>query len=196
MRILVVYCHPCEESFNAVIRDLAIKTLQESGHEVTLIDLYAEGFNPIMTGEERRGYHTPVENEIPVADHLARLRNAEGLIFIYPTWWYGPPAMLKGWLDRVLVPHGIFQMPEPGKPIRGNLPNIRILGAISTLGSPNWWWWFMGMPGRRTLLSGLRHLCALRTKTFWLGLHHMDSTTHDQRARFLDKVAARLRRLA
>jgi NAD(P)H dehydrogenase (quinone) len=196
MRILVVYCHPCEESFTAVIRDLAIRTLEENGHEVTLIDLYGEGFNPVMNAQERREYHTPVENEIPVRHHLDRLREAEALIFVYPTWWYGPPAMLKGWLDRVWVPHGVFKMPEPGKPIQGNLPNIRIIGAISTLGSPNWWWWFMGMPGRRMLLSGLRPLVARRTKTFWLGMHRMDSTTHDQRTRFLEKVEAKLRSLS
>lgn len=196
MRVLVVYCHPCEESFNASIRDHAIRTLEESGHEVTLIDLYAEGFDPVMRADERRGYHTPVENERPVQDHLDRLRRAEGLIFIYPTWWYGLPAMLKGWLDRVWVPHAVFRMPEPGKPIRGNLPNIRLIGAISTLGSPSWWWWFIGMPGRRTLLTGLSVLCARRTKTFWLALHRMDSTTQKQRSRFLDRISAKLSRLA
>jgi putative NADPH-quinone reductase len=196
MRVLVVYCHPCEESFNAVIRDHAIRTLEESGHEVTLIDLYAENFDPVMRAAERRDYHTPTENERPVQDHLDRLRRAEGLIFIYPTWWYGLPAMLKGWLDRVWVPHAVFKMPEPGLPIRGNLPNIRLVGAISTLGSPNWWWWFIGMPGRRTLLTGLPVLCARKTKTFWLGLHRMDSTTQGQRTRFLERISAKLRRLA
>jgi NAD(P)H dehydrogenase (quinone) len=196
MRILVVYCHPCEESFNASIRDKAVETLQEGGHEVEVIDLYGEGFDPVMSAEERRGYHTPVENEKPVAAHLERLRACEGLIFIYPTWWYGPPAMLKGWLDRVWVPHGIFRMPERGKTVSGTLTNIRLVGVITTLGSPSWWWWLIGMPGRRTILTGLTILCRRPTKTFWLGLHRMDSTTQDERRRFLDRVAARLRRIS
>ena len=196
MRILVVYCHPCEESFNAAIRDHAVRTLEDSGHEVDLIDLYAENFDPVMGAPERRGYHTPVENEKPVKEHLDRLRKADGLIFIYPTWWYGLPAMLKGWLDRVWLPHAVFQMPEAGKPIRGNLPNIRLIGAISTLGSPDWWWWFIGMPGRRTLLTGLSVLCAPRTRTFWLGLHRMDSTTREERERFLARITRKLRRLS
>ncbi|MGL4728346.1 MAG: NAD(P)H-dependent oxidoreductase, partial [Bosea sp. (in: a-proteobacteria)] len=116
MRILLVYCHPCTESFGAALRDTASAALTLAGHEVDLIDLYAEGFDPVMGASERRGYHTPGDIEVPVADHLARLRQAEGLIFIYPTWWYGPPAMLKGWLDRVWVPHATFGMPEKGQP--------------------------------------------------------------------------------
>lgn len=195
MRILLVHTHPCEESFGAAIRDRAVATLREAGHEVDLLDLYAEGFDPVLSAQERRGYHTPGENEAPVAEHLARLRAAEGLIFTYPTWWYGPPAMLKGWIDRVWVPHATFKMPERGKPIARVMTNIRVVGAISTLGSPGWWWFLMGMPGRRTLLTGLSVLCAKGCETFWLGLHRMDSTSERDRARFLDRVSARLRKL-
>lgn len=195
MRILLVYCHPCEESYSAAIRDRAIATLEQAGHEVDLLDLYGEGFDPVLSAQERRGYHTPGENEKPVESHLARLRACEGLLFVYPTWWYGPPAMLKGWIDRVWVPHATFRMPEPGKPIARVMTNIRLVGAISTLGSPRWWWWLMGMPGRRTLLTGISVLCAPKVKTFWLGLHRMDSVSPEARKGFLDKVENRLRRI-
>src|SRR5262249_53562891 len=100
MRILLVYCHPCGESFVAAVRDAAVAGLEAAGHEVRIGDLYAIGFDPVMSAEERRGYHEPGSNEKPVAEHLAMLRWCEGLVFVYPTWWYGPPAMLKGWLDR------------------------------------------------------------------------------------------------
>jgi putative NADPH-quinone reductase len=196
VRVLLVYVHPCPESFNAAILARAVETLHAGGHETRVLDLYAMGFDPVMGAQERRGYHTPGENEAPVAEHLAALRWAEGLIFVYPTWWYGPPAMLKGWLDRVWIPHATFRMPENGKPIARVLTNIRVIGAISTLGSPSWWWWVMGMPGRRTLLTGLGVLCAPGCRTFWLAHHRMDSSTPASRARFLDKVGARLRRLA
>jgi NAD(P)H dehydrogenase (quinone) len=134
-------------------------------------------------------YHTPGLNEEAVADHLAALRWCEALVFVYPTWWYGPPAMLKGWLDRVWVPHATFEMPEPRKPIGRVLTNIRVIAAVSTLGSP-WWWWKLGMgePGRRMLLRGLSVLCAPRCRTTWLALHQMDSVSETKRKRFLDKV--------
>lgn len=196
MRILLVYCHPCPESFNAAVRDRAIAALTRAGHEVDLLDLYAEGFDPVLSAQARRDYHTPGVNEADVADHLARLRAADGLLFVYPTWWYGPPAMLKGWLDRVWVPHATFKMPEKGKPIARVLTNIRLVGAISTLGSPSWWWWLIGMPGRRMLLTGLSVLCAKGCRTFWLGLHQMDSADDSRREAFLARVETRLARLA
>lgn len=195
MRVLLVYCHPVPESFNAAVRDRAVAALAAAGHEVDLLDLYAEGFDPVLSADERRAYHEAGLNEAPVAGHLARLKACEALIFVFPTWWYGPPAMLKGWVERVFVPHATFGMPQPGRPITRVLTNIRVLGAISTLGAPRWWWWFMGMPGRRMLLTGLGVLCAEGCRTFWMGLHEMDSAAREDRERYLDRVAARLKRL-
>jgi NAD(P)H dehydrogenase (quinone) len=195
MKVALVYCHPCEASFNAAVRDEALGALRSAGHEVQLIDLYAMGFDPVLTAAQRRDYHTPGVNEAGVEEHLAALRWCEALIFIYPTWWYGLPAMLKGWLDRVWLPHATFSMPEGNKPIGRVLTNIRLIGAISTLGSPKWWWWLMGAPGRRTLLTGLSVLCAPRCRTFWLGLHRMDNVDLAGRKAFLGKVRAKLVRL-
>lgn len=194
MRVLLVYAHPCDESFAAALRDRALAFLDSAGHEVRLRDLYAEGFDPVLSAQERRLYHTPGENERGVADHLADLRWCEALLFVYPTWWYGQPAILKGWLDRVWVPHATFRMPEDGKPIGRVLTNIRRIGAISLLGSPRWWWWLVGMPGRRILLTGLRVLCAPGCRTLWLAHHEMDASTPATRARFLDRASNRLAR--
>jgi putative NADPH-quinone reductase len=181
VKLLLVYCHPDPESFTAAVKDRAVAALQAAGHAVDLLDLYAEGFDPVMDRAERAGYHTRGSNRLPVADHLDRLKAAEGLIFIHPTWWYGQPAMLKGWLERVLIPHETFTMPEGNQPIRGLMTNIRLLGVITSLGSPRWWWWMMGRPGQRILLTGIKVLCAPRCKTLWLALHRIDVV--DERAR-------------
>ncbi len=196
MKVLVVHCHPSPESFTAAVRDRVLKGLAAAGHEARLIDLYADGFDPVMSRQEREDYHTPGLNEEPVAAHLEALRWCEALVLVYPTWWYGQPAMLKGWLDRVWVPHATFRMPEPGKPIGRILTNIRFIAAVSTLGSP-WWWWTlaMGEPGRRILLRGLSVLCAPGCRTKWLALHRMDSATQAERTRFLDKVETTFARL-
>jgi NAD(P)H dehydrogenase (quinone) len=197
MRALVVYCHPQPGSFNAALRDHVLKGLAAGGHEARLIDLYGMGFDPAMSAAEREGYHTPGLNEEPVAEHIAALRWCEALIFVYPTWWYGPPAMLKGWLDRVWIPHATFEMPQPMKPIGRVLTNIRLIAAVSTLGSP-WWWWkvAMGEPGRRILLRGLSVLCAPGCKTLWMALHEMDSVGEARRKDFLAKVEKRFAGLA
>lgn len=188
MKILLVYCHPGADSFTAALRDAAIAGLESAGHEIDLLDLYAEGFDPVMSASERGLYHSREINREPVAAHLARLKAAEGLIFVYPTWWYAQPAMLKGWLDRVFVPYETFSMPEGNQPIKGLLPNIRLIGAITSLGSPRWWWWMMGRPGQRILLTGIRVLCAPRCKTLWLALHRIDVVGEGARKAFLARV--------
>jgi NAD(P)H dehydrogenase (quinone) len=189
MNVLVVYCHPAPESYGAAVRDSAVRGLERGGHTVRLVDLYAIGFDPVMSPQEWRRYHAAEENETPIAEHLALLRWCEGLVFVYPTWWYGPPAMLKGWLERVWVPHATFTLPEGERPIGPVLTNIRFLAAVSTLGSP-WWWWTIHMkePGRRIILRGLKILCAPRCRTLWVALHKLDSASDRQRRNFLARV--------
>lgn len=196
MKLLVIHCHPVAESFGAAVRDAVLESAEAAGHEVRLRDLYAEGFDPVMGAQERIDYHTPGLNEAPVKAHLEDLRWAEGLIFTYPTWWYGQPAMLKGWLDRVWVPHVVFTMPDETTTLGPALTNVRLIGVCSTLGAPWWLWRFMGEPGRRILLRGVRACCHPRCKTFWLGLHKMDTATAEQRAGFLARVRKRVARIA
>lgn len=192
MRILLVYCHPVPESFSASIRDEAIRTLGGKGHEVRLLDLYAEGFDPVMGCEERRHYNTLPPEQHALQDHIAHLRWAEGLLFVYPTWWYGLPAMLKGWLDRVWAPGVAFSMPEPNAKIGALMTHIRLLGVITTCGAPMVWSHLVGHPGRKTIMRGIRALCAWRCKTFFLAHYLMDSSTDETRSAFLGKVRKKL----
>jgi putative NADPH-quinone reductase len=197
MRLLVIHAHPVPESFNGALCKVAVDTARAQGHEVQLIDLYAEGFNPVMSAEERRAYQDDGPPPPDVAPHIAALQWAEGLIFVYPTWWYAQPAMLKGWMDRVWRPGVTFTVPSPGAPMRPALTNIRLIGVITTFGAPWWLWTFvMGAPGRRMILRGLRLCTAKRTKTFWLGLHEMDTCDAQRRDAFVARVAARIRRIA
>jgi NAD(P)H dehydrogenase (quinone) len=196
VRVLVVYAHPCPESYVAALKDAALETLKAGGHELRLLDLYAMGFDPVLSAQERRAYHTAGENERLVSDQLAHLRWADGLLFIHPTWWYGPPAILKGWLDRVWIPHATFTLPADGKPIGRVLGQIAHLGVITTLGSPRWWWWYLGQPGRGMLLRGLKPLCGPRCRTLWLARHGIDSAGPRERADFLARVRREVARWA
>ena len=111
MRLLVVFSHPCPESFGAALFETACRTLRAAGHELRCHDLYAEGFNPVLSTEERRQYLTDTAAIIAKhPEHIDNLQWAEGLVVIYPTWYYGPPAMLKGWLERVWLPGITFEV--------------------------------------------------------------------------------------
>jgi len=131
-----------------------------------------------------------------VAHHVEALQWAEGWVAIYPTWFYGLPAMLKGWLDRVWLPGVTFQVATAKKrTIRGELQNIRRFVGITTSGSPWWWLRVIGDPGRSLLMKGLRPLYARGCRMSWLQLHDMNHATAADREAFLAKVDRSLRLL-
>jgi len=194
MRILAVHCHPLAGSYSAALRDRALQALRDGGHQVELLDLYAEGFDPVLSPQERSTYLADTgANIAAVQRHVDLLRWAEGLLFIFPTWFYGPPAMLKGWLERTWLPGVAFQVPaRKGERAGPGMQHIRWLGCITTSGAPWWWLVLMGDPGRRLFLRGLRALFASRCRTTWLQLFSMNNATDRDRARFLDRVGRRL----
>jgi len=188
VNVLVIYCHPSSGSFTAAVRDTAIAALNEAGHATAEIDLYGEGFNPVMSAEERQAYHDEATNLVPFEAHAALLRWAEMVVFVYPTWWYGPPAMLKGWLERVMVPGFAFKMPTKHRGSRPNLTNIRRLLVLTTCGATPFVSWLMGQPGRKTLLRGFRSVCHVGCRTGFMALYKMDSVSEAARRRHLARV--------
>ena len=85
MRVLLVYCHPCSDSFCAAVRDAAIVALKAAGHALEIRDLYAEGFSPALSAEERGRYYDEGLNLVGIESHAASLRRSEALLFVYPT---------------------------------------------------------------------------------------------------------------
>ncbi|MDJ1007340.1 MAG: NAD(P)H-dependent oxidoreductase [Paracoccaceae bacterium] len=196
MRALVVYCHPKEGSFASAVRDRVLGRLQAAGVETRLRDLYAEGFQPVLTGREWTGYLDCPQNRDPVEAHVADLEWCDTLIFVYPTWWYGLPAMLKGWLDRVLLPDVAFLMPKAeGETIRPGLHHIERLGVFTTCGASRWLTWLVGAPGRRTLMRGVGFLLAPGARKVFAAHYLMDSAPRPALEAHLEKVAAKTDKL-
>ena len=188
MRVLIIYCHPLADSFSAALREAAMEGLTASGHSVELRDLYAEAFDPVLSAPQRGAYFLDqAESMRGVEDHAAALRRAEGLVLVYPTWWFGMPAMLKGWFDRVWLPGVAFSLGGSNvlKPL---LTNVRRIGIVTTYGSPWWLLWWVGWPDRRVVRRGLRPLCAPGCRIHWVGLMRMDVDSPTRRTRFLAKV--------
>ncbi|MBY6202694.1 NAD(P)H-dependent oxidoreductase [Maritalea mobilis] len=196
MRALVVYCHPRAESFTAAIRDLVLEKLRKAGAEIRLRDLYAEGFAPALTATELELYEDESRNKAAVARDVDDLMWCDTLIFVYPTWWYGLPAMLKGWLDRTMVPGVAFLMPDDeNQNIRPGLRHITRLGVFTTCGASWALTRYVGAPGRRTLLRGVGHLCARHRKVAFAAHYLMDRSTAATRDKHLKRVAAKMDRL-
>ena len=195
MRIIVIYCHPVETSYHAALHQEVLTQLRAQGHEVDDCDLYAENFNPVLSREERLGYHEVPSNRIPVQAYVDRLLWAEGLVFCFPTWCFGLPAMLKGFFDRVLMPGVAFDLSDPAN-VKPSLTHLKHIAAVVTYGRPWWMALYMGDPPRRMITGYLKILSGGRARFTYLAHYHMNIATPTSLKKFKDKVALKMRHFA
>lgn len=185
MRVLVLFAHPCEESFSSSLHKVVVERLAAKGWDVDDCDLYAEGFQPVLTAAERRAYHDTANNRGPVAGYVERLQKANALVLVFPVWNYGYPAILKGFFDRVFLPGVSFGM-QNGV-VAPSLQNLRRIAAVTTYGGS----WFrttvMGNPPRKIVMRSMRGL-SRPDKLRYLALYDMNRATDNQRSQFIAKV--------
>lgn len=195
MHVVVTLAHPIKGSFCHALAMRACTGLERAGHQVTFLDLYDLGFRAAMTTEERNSYHSdqPVLDPM-VAEHAAILKSAQAMVVVYPTWWSAQPAVLKGWFERVCVPGVGFSFDDRGKLQRG-LPNLRRLVGISTYGSPWLYVKLINDNGRRLISRTLRINTGWFSRTKWLGFYSTDTSTIEDRERFLHRVEKAMARL-
>ncbi|MEM6311484.1 MAG: NAD(P)H-dependent oxidoreductase [Pseudomonadota bacterium] len=188
-RALVLFAHPCPESFSAALHSTTVETLRASGWDVDDCDLNAEGFSPVLTEAERRAYHEEPENITPVASYVERLRAADALVMVFPVWNFGYPAILKGFLDRVFLPGVSFKLVD-GK-VKPNLTHIRKLAAVTTYGGTRMRAFMAGDPPRKSVRRAVWHVCR-PDKMRYLALYDMNRASDVDRGVFLDKVKSEM----
>ena len=193
MRILYLYCHPLAESFHAALRAEAVAKLQAAGHEVDLCDLYAEGFDPVLSRDERIGYHDLATNTAPVLSHVERLKRAEALVLVFPVWNFGFPALLKGYFDRVFLPGVSFGMVDGST--QGLLTHIRRIAVVTTYGATWTKATLLGNPPRKFCTRSLRAVTRFSASVTYLAHYDMNRSTPGTRAAFMTKVKQGLARL-
>ncbi len=135
MNILVVLAHPDPRSFNHALANAAAHTARRLGHDVTIHDLHSEGFDPILPSPEIRR-----EATLPswLRRHCADLVAADGIVVVHPNWWGQPPAMLTGWIDRVMRPGVAYEFREgdQGEGVPVGLLRARTAVVINTSNTP------------------------------------------------------------
>lgn len=191
MNILVVFAHPDPESFNGAICQQVCDQLTEQGHQIDLLDLYQNGFEPCMSRAERRIYMERDKNAETVEPYVKQLLRAEALILIYPTWWMGQPAILKGWFDRVWLPNVVVEFSKGS--VAPKLTNIRKIMVITTQGASKWRIRMMMNAPKHMLKASLK-ACTCCGDFSWLALYSMDKTTDAGRKQFLITVKNKIAR--
>lgn len=191
MRVLVLYAHPVETSFNAALHRATVEALKASGHEVDDCDLYAENFNPVMSRQERIDYHDETANTKLVQDYVNRLKAAEALVICAPVWNYGYPAILKGFIDRVFVLGVSFSLVN-GK-VRPNLWNLKKIATVTTYGGTRLRTMVFGDAPRKAFKRTLRAMVHPLARTKYLALYDINRNDAATREAFLTRVATEMR---
>lgn len=194
MKCLVVVAHPLPDSLCRSLARFATERLEAAGHEVSVEDLYGAGFQAALTEAERQSYYATAFDASSVSGEAARLSEAEALVLVFPTWWYGFPAILKGWFDRVWAPGIAFDHASNFGPIKPRLKLRRVL-AVTTLGSP---WWIdtlvLWQPVRRILRIAILGACARGVRFNMLSLHSAEAPARERVSGFQGRIATILDR--
>ena len=192
-RVYIVYCHPRPDSLIHAALQRVLAGLTD--HEVRVSDLYADGFRAEMSLDERRTHKDPPHGKAGIAAYADNLRWCTTVVFVYPTWYSSPPAMLKGWLDRVLVQGVAWTLPEGKRRIRPALKNIRSITVVTTHGSSKLVNAVQGEAGKRMIFRAFRALCHPLARCRWVALYGVDRSAPDKREAFLGRVQRSMRRV-
>lgn len=192
-RCLLVQAHPLAESLTARLAATVEATARAQGWQVTRRDLYA-GFDPILTPIERAGYYaTPADT---LAKEKRELTEAQVLILVFPTWWFGFPAVLKGWFDRVWSPGVAFDHSPGFGPMLPRLHGLQEVLAVTTMGAPAWIdWLILRRPLRRILRHAILKPCAPKARLTWRALHTAETVAEPRLAALEARLNADLTRI-
>jgi len=194
MKCLVVVAHPLTDSLCHTLAKTVIAALNGAGHEVEIEDLYAAGFSPELTSAERQSYYGASFDSAAVRSQTERLLAAEALVLVFPTWWFGFPAVLKGWFDRVWAPGVAYDHASDLGSIKPRLDRLGRVLAVTSLGAA---WWVdhlvMWQPVRRILSTALIGVCAPRCRFEMLSLYKAEKLATVEVEAFSARIRRRLR---
>ncbi|HNW77712.1 MAG TPA: NAD(P)H-dependent oxidoreductase [Candidatus Competibacteraceae bacterium] len=187
MNVLIVFAHPNPRSFNRAILDTLDEALRACGHATRIHDLYQMRFRAVLDDDDlARNWRGDLPDDI--LHEQEAVRWAQGLVFIYPVWWFGPPALLKGWIDRVFVRKFAFDFSADG--MRGLLQHEKALilntlgGDAATYSRERWEELLM-----RPLAEGVLGACGVRDVRYQ-AFYEVTSCSPATRQAMLDEVRA------
>jgi putative NADPH-quinone reductase len=188
MRVLVLFAHPLEDSFHGHLHRTIVDRLRANGHEVDDCDLYAEAFDPVLDADARRRYFDPTQNRLGVEAYVERIFAAEALVLCFPVWCFGPPAMLKGFMDRVMIPGVSFALGPDGR-MHANFRHLKRLIGVTTYGRGRLTAWWFGDPPRKLVTRYLRWFVARDAVVKYLPLYDLHRDPGRRQESFLARVA-------
>lgn len=189
MNCLIVNAHPLKSSLCSKFTDTVFSRLTEMGHDVTLENLYQDNFNPALSVQERATYYTEKYDDSHIQHHVRHLVEADALALVFPTWWFGFPAILKGWFDRVWGPGIAYNHASDYGPIKPRLENLKKVLVITTLGAP---WWVdmlvMRRPLKRIVKFAILGACTKNCQLKYYSLYKCEKVDQKRLNTFISKI--------
>ena len=189
MHALIVYCHPYEGSFNHAELEALCERFERAGEPYEVIDLYADGFDPVLSAAELAVYNEGVALDPLVKRYQELVAGADRLVLIFPIWWNDMPAMLRGWFDKVMLAG--FSWVATGAGLEGTLTHIERVDVYTTSSNPTEFIEHKTGDGiRKTLIEGTLWQLGIGAGT-WENFGGMDVSTPEARAAYLEKLRGR-----
>jgi putative NADPH-quinone reductase len=191
MRSLIVFNHPYEGSFCNAILNAVTKGLQKANHEVDLMHLDNDKFNPVMSQADLKAFlaHQPIDPQ--VINYNQRLKRADHLIFIFPIWWDIMPATTKGFIDRVLFPGVVYDHNPRGFGLVPLLTNLKSVTIITTMNKPKVMYSLLiGNLIRKTMLRSVFKTMGYK-RLNWISFTSVKSVSQEKRKNWLCSLEKR-----
>lgn len=191
MRTAIVFNHPNEGSYCNAILNAVTTGLQKANHEIDLMHLDNDGFNPAMSKADLKAFvkHKPIDAQ--VTDYNNRLKKADHLIFIFPIWWDLMPAMTKGFIDRVLSPGVVYDHHPRGFGLVPLLKKLKSVTIITTMNKPKIMYSLLiGNLIRKAMLRSVFKTMGYKN-LHWISFTSVKSVSQEKRAKWLTKLENR-----
>lgn len=194
MKTVIVFNHPYEGSFCTAILASVTAGLKKAGHEVDLMHLDRDRFNPVMSAEDLRAFVNRKPVDPQVITYQSRLESADHLIFIFPIWWELMPAMMKGFIDKVIFP-GVAYEYKPNGFMQKKLVNIKGITLITTMNTPGLIYrLFFGNAIKKALFNGTFWKTGYQNRK-WISLNMVKSVSPGKRRKWLSDLEKKFEKL-
>lgn len=194
MKTVIVFNHPYDGSYCNAILQSVTAGLQKNNHEVDLIHLDKENFNPVMTCEDLKAFVNRYPVDPKVIEYKERLGNADHLVFIFPIWWELMPAMTKGFIDKVIFPGVAYDYKTNGFMIK-KLKKLKSVTLITTMNTHSFFYKLIfGNAIKRAFFTGTFWKMGYKNRK-WISLNMVKFVSEDKRRNWLLKLEERFQNL-
>lgn len=190
MKTTIILAHPWHGSFNKAIMDSIVDELSKNNKEYQIIDLYKDGFNPLLEEQDLALFSKGQSTDPMVEKYQEMLKTSDEAVFIFPIWWYDVPAILKGFIDKVMLKNFAYQ--ETSKGLKGLL-GIQKTTVITTSEWPTFYLrWFGGNTIKGTFINKTLKLLGFKDIK-WINSGFTSSSKNEKRVSFMEKVNNRFK---